>query len=560
MRLFRLSLCFFILFLVLGCERATDAPADQKPAPTAEGQTAAATTEETSNFKEISYKSVKQRVPVLMYHDVVEKRDKNAVWFDFTVKEFEEQVLWMEEHKLQPISLDQLYEHLNKGTELPENAIVLTFDDNYQGFYDYAYPLLKARNWPCAMFVHTQFVGDLNGHKKMTWDTLKLLVSEKLVTIGSHTVSHPADITLLTPDEQMKELKDSKKALEENLSIKVDYLAYPDGKNGPTTQLSAQESGYKLAFSTASGFAEESPTIFSVNRYIANKLEKAWEQREETLTSAPCDIFDAHIKDGPVEYEFKDVSAIKLALITGGVPTSRRTFEGRQSVGDFIIQNQAAAGINGTFFAMAAVAGTSNEMIGPIQTESSPDFVADTYPERLAIIRNRPLVIWDAQRFMIVPYSNERMNSGDGIKEILPTYSNCFVAGAWLVHKGVAQNEDQLLAFGPKDLMDPRRRVFVGIKLDGTMVFGASLGSVSSEKLGQAAAAAGVAEAVLLDSGFSTSLVYGSKVIASGHSTPTEPSRPVPHAILLMGKLAQNPDEINVPQPAKRSGRKGRRR
>ncbi|MFX8797768.1 phosphodiester glycosidase family protein, partial [Acinetobacter baumannii] len=77
---------------------------------------------------------------------------------------------------------------------------------------------------------------------------------------------------------------------------------------------------------------------------------------------------------------------------------------------------------------------------------------------------------------------------------------------------------------------DPRRRAFFGVAADGTIVLGASLGSVGSDRLADAAAAAGVQEAVMMDSGFSTSLVYGDKVIASGHSTPTEPSRPVPHA------------------------------
>ncbi|MFS8907337.1 polysaccharide deacetylase, partial [Synechococcus sp. OH2] len=37
----------------------------------------------------------------------------------------------------------------------------------------------------------------------------------------------------------------------------------------------------------------------------------------------------------------------------------------------------------------------------------------------------------------------------------------------------------------------------------------------------------------LLDSGFSTSLVYQGEILATGHAGPNQPSRPVPHAILL---------------------------
>lgn len=275
----------------------------------------------------------------------------------------------------------------------------------------------------------------------------------------------------------------------------------------------------------------------------------------------PAAIFESPIQDGPITYEFVNVAAIKLALIKGGIPLSRHTLAGRMAVGEFVTQNEAVAGINGTFFSMAAVAGTSNEMIGPVFTQVG-GFEADTYPDRINIIRNRPMLIWNEKKMAIVPFVGEFLNQLEGVQSVVPEAENAFVGGAWIVHEGKPAVEDQLLAFGPKDLMDPRRRVFVGMMPEGTMVFGASIGSVSTEKLAQAAAEAGVREAVLLDSGFSTSLVYGNKVIASGHSTPTEPSRPVPHAILLKGKLAQNPDEIDIPQPSKsdRPRKKKRRR
>jgi biofilm PGA synthesis lipoprotein PgaB len=60
---------------------------------------------------------------------------------------------------------------------------------------------------------------------------------------------------------------------------------------------------------------------------------------------------------------------------------------------------------------------------------------------------------------------------------------------------------------------------------------------VDTEKLAQAAAAAGAKEAVLLDSGFSTSLCYNGKVVVSGHTSSGLVSRAVPHAIIVTGAL-----------------------
>jgi len=52
--------------------------------------------------------------------------------------------------------------------------------------------------------------------------------------------------------------------------------------------------------------------------------------------------------------------------------------------------------------------------------------------------------------------------------------------------------------------------------------------------LARAASSAGIEEAVLLDSGYSTSLVFGQQIVAVGRKRAKQPSRPVPHAIVLL--------------------------
>ena len=51
---------------------------------------------------------------------------------------------WLADQGAVPISLDQLHRHLTRGEHVPAKAVVLTFDDNYQGFYDYAYPISES--------------------------------------------------------------------------------------------------------------------------------------------------------------------------------------------------------------------------------------------------------------------------------------------------------------------------------------------------------------------------------------------------------------------------------
>jgi hypothetical protein len=64
--------------------------------------------------------------------------------------------------------------------------------------------------------------------------------------------------------------------------------------------------------------------------------------------------------------------------------------------------------------------------------------------------------------------------------------------------------------------------------------------------LAKAASDAGVAEAVLLDSGFSTSVIYDNRIIVTGHTAPDIPSRPVPHAIVIRGSLKLPTDLLTM--------------
>jgi peptidoglycan/xylan/chitin deacetylase (PgdA/CDA1 family) len=478
-----------------------------------------------------------------MYHDVVEHLGRDAVYFDVTKEQFAEQMRELADQGYSAISLDQLYKHLTQGAPVPPKAVVITFDDNYQGFYDNALPVLKQYNFPAAMFVHTGFVGDKeHGRPKMDWTTLQELVKGGLVTIGSHTVTHPADITVLSRLDQQQEVENSKKALEDHLGIKINFIAYPDGKNDIVTREVTRAAGYLMAFGTDHGLAEQSQDLFNIHRYISTKLEDALQESTAAM-DAPAAIFRANLKtDDQVSLTAADYGGVKIAFVKGGSPVSWKDLEGREPVGDFVRDANGVAGINGGFFAEAAIKSNDNEMVGPSQAETDNLFRPDFNDARILKLLNRPLVMWNEKEIAVVPFQ-VTMDDQPSLNAFMPGLKDLFVAGAWLVHEGVARTRDQMDLFGSKDIQDPRKRAFMGVDFDGRFVIGASLSVTSSADLATALATAGVREAVLLDSGFSTSLIYDSKVIATGHTAPDLPSRPVPHAIVLRGQLAPTVDD-----------------
>jgi poly-beta-1,6-N-acetyl-D-glucosamine N-deacetylase len=514
-------------------------------------------------LKDICFDAQSNRVPIIMFHDLIPERNKKSLWYDCSVEEFTQMMDAIDIEGRTVISLDELYEHLTTGKRIPEKSIVLTFDDNYQSFYDLAWPIIQKYKYPVSMFVHTGFVGKTEGRAKMSWETLRELVKDPLFTVGGHTINHYLDLKDRDLNTQRDELTISKDELEAKLEIKVHYLAYPNGSNGEDTQILAQEAGYKMAFTIVNTPAEESPNIFSVGRYVHTKFTESLLDANNAIFGAPADVIRKEWKkDAAVRYEAGTFAGVSLKMVFGGHPSTVMSQTGRQPVKDFVREGNGVAGVNGGFFALAAIASDDNAMVGPVRTAEMSQMTPDSSPERWAKINNRPLVIWSEDEFALLPYIPSQMNKEEQFEYFMKGYTDCFMGGVWLVHNGEATPAEEQSVFGAKDIQDFRRRAFIGITAEGEFVAGTATDSVSSAKLAEAIAEAGVEEAVLIDSGFSTSLVFNDKIKATGHSNKDHPSRPVPHAIIIRGKLdASSDDAVDLSsatslEPGRKSSRK----
>lgn len=391
--------------LVSGCDTVRKLVAKPTPKPSATSVAVAASPVPSaspgaasllsSEFDKTVYapmngRSLANRIPVIMYHDVIKKRGRGSVWFDITEAEFREQMDWITEQGVTPISLEQLHRHLTRGEEVPEKSVVLTFDDNYQGFNDIAYPILKEKQFPSAMFVHTNFVGDKSGvHPKMDWETLKALDADPLVTIASHTLSHPADMAKLSLEDQERELIESKSILETELGHPVPYFAYPNGTGDKVTFEAAKAAGYTMAFTIVNGPAEESPDIMTINRYVHTRFQKAFEDCAKAAADAPAAVVEMPlVTTNSVRLKVQEFGGVKLGVVYGGKPQTFRGLESRQSVGEFVQQAGGVAGMNGTFFADAALRGTNNVLIGPSKASNDTDFQPEAFEDHLPKLKS----------------------------------------------------------------------------------------------------------------------------------------------------------------------------
>lgn len=117
-------------------------------------------------------------VVIISYHRVVNDDINDYI----KRKEFRRQMQYLRKH-YNVISLEDYILHGEKV----KNAVIITFDDGYQDFYDNAYPILKAFNLPSTIFVATK---NVNTKDMFWWDRLEeIIVSRNLneFKIGNET-------------------------------------------------------------------------------------------------------------------------------------------------------------------------------------------------------------------------------------------------------------------------------------------------------------------------------------------------------------------------------------
>ncbi|MEM1369080.1 MAG: polysaccharide deacetylase family protein [Cyanobacteria bacterium P01_H01_bin.15] len=484
----------------------------------------------TAPWPEIHAQAQAAKVPILMYHDILPEKE---VFFDVTPEELAEHFDAIREAGMTPIDIDWLMAHLRSGRSLPAKPVLITFDDGYKGHFRYVYPLLREYGYPAVFSIYVNKMDLQPGRPGVTWEDLEIMATDPLVTIASHSISHADDLRVLEDDELWEEVVTSKQILEERLGIPIHYFTYPVGRNDERVRAVVEEAGYRAALAMDDydeRFAGQSDSLLALSRFgqsrILEVIEKAW-------GGPPPEVADDEFNFSTgVGRQFMDVDGVNLALITGGIPKTIHA-DSRYQVEEILENTEAIGAVDGGFFSLKYL--DSNTMIGPVFSQSG-EFIPGYWGE-MSKLKNRPLVLINDEKAIFVPFDREKHNTLDGIQAELPGATDAFVGAAWLVKNRKAQSKETFGSLFDYDAY--RHRAFWGINRAGQPVVGVTRARVDSVRLGKLLEEVGLRDAVMLDSGASTSLVY------KGESQVRYTPRPVPHVVALYPPKPSRPGQMD---------------
>jgi peptidoglycan/xylan/chitin deacetylase (PgdA/CDA1 family) len=170
---------------------------------------------------------------------------------------FAEHVEWLVAHR-RVLPLAVAVSRLDRSGLLPRGTTALTFDDGFAGVYRHALPTLASHGVPATVFLVAGTIGD--PPQAADWidapppEPVQTLTRDQVLemqdsgfTFGSHGYSHQ-DLTGLSEEECLRELRDSRALLEDVIHRPVTFLAYPRGRHDGQVRRVAERAGYTHAF------------------------------------------------------------------------------------------------------------------------------------------------------------------------------------------------------------------------------------------------------------------------------------------------------------------------
>lgn len=209
------------------------------------------------------------RIPILLYHDI-----SHQFKDDYTISpaNFASQMEYLYSHGYKAVSIKNLQKYLNRDDE---KIVLITFDDGYSSFMDYAFPLLRGYDFKATINIIGQYVGsymNYYGNRPMlSWDEYRYLIKSKIVDLGCHTYNMHVwrdgkGITAFSKKERENDLLLFQDIFQKEIGRTTDILAWPYGIFDSESLEIARKAGFQYIFTSNEEFLTENSNFQEIPR------------------------------------------------------------------------------------------------------------------------------------------------------------------------------------------------------------------------------------------------------------------------------------------------------
>jgi peptidoglycan/xylan/chitin deacetylase (PgdA/CDA1 family) len=220
--------------------------------------------------------------PVLMYHgvtrDAAEPVPPGERKYWVTAAQLREHLLCIQDAGCRVARLSELWRSpATTGRRHP--SVALSFDDGRVSDYEVAFPLLREADAIADFFVSTAIVGT-PGH--LTWPQIAEMQRAGM-SFHSHSHDH-VDLSRLSASALRRQLRESRRQLEDHLGTGVKFLAVPYGLVNSRVITAAREERYRAVCTSRAWPARPGASLIGrvaiyrhtgaaeVNRLVASRL------------------------------------------------------------------------------------------------------------------------------------------------------------------------------------------------------------------------------------------------------------------------------------------------
>lgn len=216
------------------------------------------------SFSFCTYAFASNSVTVLTYHSINNRHNSMST----TEETFNQQINYLISKKVNFISSKALVNAIKNKQELPENTVVITFDDGWKN-QNVAMEILTKHNIPATFALVTRFQEHNYATCLQKEDFIKYQKSPFIYV--NHSYTHNVKDYLSHTEE---DLNKSEKVLTNLKSLPIhieNYYVYPYGKRNNSLIQSIKDHHYVAAFGVQGyKFSTKNVDIYNIPRFLVN--------------------------------------------------------------------------------------------------------------------------------------------------------------------------------------------------------------------------------------------------------------------------------------------------